>query len=710
VVLVAAVYWIHRFHFGRETAVLGKTSLGDFDGYFVPVAAFMHSSLQRGVLPLWNPYQLAGQPFLGLHAPAVLYPPNVLLFGLFQPEAALGLHTILHLSLAGFFTWLFLARLGLEPAACLVGAFVYMLSAPTVICLQFTTYTSTQTWLPALLWAVHGLASEARLRWALGLGLFGALAFLGGHAQAFVWEVQFAAAYGVFALITVTARGRRARVAGLALIAGVFATALAAPQLLPALELARRAIRTLGGLSPAAASFGSVWPLSVELGVLGPAFAREFGRPEASPGWFLVWPLLGLPLVVVGLFARRVRLAWAFFAVSTVLLGLYMTGWWSPVFRLYYHLPFGKLFRAPMRIFFVYFFTIAVLMGIGTHAVTARLRAAGRARAAIVVGGLLLAVSLADLYWRSKLPPSHQTMALVPLPPPPAVVHVLEEEGRTLLDYGSGFAPSNLPVKVGMMQGLFVLPDYEPSMPGNYERYFRIPAKWSPWHGALSVRDLSLWSDAELGRLLDLMSVRRLLSPDPAGDHALFERFASGTARVVDGMLVVDRPSALPHAYTVRCVRREPDVDAALGTVTSPGFDPRAEAVVGTRERTQMPESPASCGAGRDDTAAIVAYDVHRVDIDATCGARCLLVLTDLWYPGWRVSVDGTPAESVPANVLFRGVWLEPGRHRVSYRYVPGSFLAGLALCAATVGMVLVIAVRRRRGPRRLPAVPARPS
>jgi hypothetical protein len=231
--------------------------------------------------------------------------------------------------------------------------------------------------------------------------------------------------------------------------------------------------------------------------------------------------------------------------VSTVLLGFYMTGWWSPVFRLYYALPLGSLFRGPMRIHFLYVFTIGVLMGIGMHVATSRLRGQGRARFATVLGGVLLAISLADLYLRSGLPPSHRAMAPFPLPPPPALARALEGEGRTFLEYPYGVAPSNFPVKVGMMHRLFVLPDYEPSMPGSYERYFRAPGPGS-WHGALSLRG-SPWSDAEFGRLLDLMSVRQLLSPDPGRDRALFARFAAGAAREIDGMLVMDRPSALPR-------------------------------------------------------------------------------------------------------------------------------------------------------------------
>jgi hypothetical protein len=573
-----------------------------------------------------------------------------------------------------------------------------------VMSLQFVAYTSTQTWLPAMLWAVHGLASEARPRWALLLAAFAALAFLGGHTQGFVFEMQFAVAYGLFAVVAVTPRGLRVRVIALAILGGVLTIALAAPQLLPALELTHRGVRGLGGLSPRDTVFGSLAPAGLAWGALGPLFAPGLGSPDASPSWFVVWPLLGLPLLASGVLVRETRLTWGFFVVSTVLLGLFMTGWWSPVFRLYYTLPMGALFRVPARIIFLYVFAIGVLMGIGTHALAVRVRASGRASAAAVLGGILVALSLADLYLRARMPVAHQTIAPFPPPPPPGVARALEEEGRSFIEYGGGFPPANLTDKVGMMRGVFVLPDYEPSMPWIYEHYFRAPSP-PPWHGALSLAQSPL-SDATLGRLLDLMSVRRLVSSVPSRDRALFTRFADGAAREIDGMLVVDRPSALPRAYAVRCARQEVSVDGALVAMTSPAFDPRAEAFVSEARDAGAPRSEASCTQNPGDTAAIVAYDLHRVDLDATCGARCLLVLTDLWYPGWRVAVDGAPAAMLRTNVLYRGVWLEPGHHRVTYRYAPNSFRAGLALCAGAVGATLAAGLWERTRSRRRAAAP----
>jgi hypothetical protein len=46
------------------------------------------------------------------------------------------------------------------------------------------------------------------------------------------------------------------------------------------------------------------------------------------------------------------------------------------------------------------------------------------------------------------------------------------------------------------------------------------------------------------------------------------------------------------------------------------------------------------------------------------------LTLTDLNYPGWRVTVDRSPAAAVP-HPLYRAVQIPAGRHVVEWEYRP---------------------------------------
>ena len=92
----------------------------------------------------------------------------------------------------------------------------------------------------------------------------------------------------------------------------------------------------------------------------------------------------------------------------------------------------------------------------------------------------------------------------------------------------------------------------------------------------------------------------------------------------------------------------------------------------------------AECQMG-SDTSEIKSLEPTEVIVATSCPCGCLSVLTDLYYPGWRVHVDGIEKTMRRVNAIFRGVLLEPGVHRVVYRYDPDSLRAGwIALVAAT--------------------------
>ncbi len=83
--------------------------------------------------------------------------------------------------------------------------------------------------------------------------------------------------------------------------------------------------------------------------------------------------------------------------------------------------------------------------------------------------------------------------------------------------------------------------------------------------------------------------------------------------------------------------------------------------------------------------AHIVAWDPHRVEVEVESAHPGVLILHDLYYPGWSVEVDGQPARMLRANVLFRGVEVAEGSHRVVFRFSPFS-LANLR--DAALGLV----------------------
>ncbi|MBS0267317.1 MAG: YfhO family protein, partial [Planctomycetes bacterium] len=97
----------------------------------------------------------------------------------------------------------------------------------------------------------------------------------------------------------------------------------------------------------------------------------------------------------------------------------------------------------------------------------------------------------------------------------------------------------------------------------------------------------------------------------------------------------------------------------------------------------------------------ILEYTPQRVAVTADSAEGGSIVLTDLDYPGWQVTVDGHPVEreandGVLRGVgqrgatrvidgMLRGVTIPPGEHQIVWRYAPLSIKAGALISLLTL-------------------------
>ncbi|WP_046865384.1 YfhO family protein [Microvirga massiliensis] len=67
----------------------------------------------------------------------------------------------------------------------------------------------------------------------------------------------------------------------------------------------------------------------------------------------------------------------------------------------------------------------------------------------------------------------------------------------------------------------------------------------------------------------------------------------------------------------------------------------------------------------------IVNYEPNSVTLEVEAEQPGVLVLHDIHYPGWEVMVDGQRRPILQANLLFRGVEIAAGHHRVEFEFRP---------------------------------------
>jgi hypothetical protein len=154
-----------------------------------------------------------------------------------------------------------------------------------------------------------------------------------------------------------------------------------------------------------------------------------------------------------------------------------------------------------------------------------------------------------------------------------------------------------------------------------------------------------------------------------------------------------ENPYALDRAYVVHSTVVAGGYEEAQKIVASRSFDIRETAVV-EAELDFLPAVAESAFAA----ARITEYGMNFVKVEAETEVPGLLVLSDTYYPGWRVTVNGIDTEVLRVNGLVRGVAIGSGSSTVLFRYCPLSFSVGLLLFALSVLLctLLYIAARKR--------------
>lgn len=147
---------------------------------------------------------------------------------------------------------------------------------------------------------------------------------------------------------------------------------------------------------------------------------------------------------------------------------------------------------------------------------------------------------------------------------------------------------------------------------------------------------------------------------------------------------VYENTRALPRAFVVTETRVAPHHAAALEMVCADDFDPAQSVVLETAGRPQTADERSKTD-GHWSSVTIVGYGPNEIWLDVATARAGVLVLSEVFYPGWRAWVNEREVEIVRANYLFRAVAVPAGASRVRLLYDPLTFKLGVGLLVVTV-------------------------
>ena len=708
---------------------------GDLAGFLYPVYHFAARSLRVGRIPLWNPYLYSGAPFVADIQSGVFYPINLLAF-LLAPELTyrtMELLAVAHFFLAGASMYLclrFLRREGrIGRLAALAGAVAFMFSDLFVTHFGNLNLIAVAAWLPLIFLCYHRALTDGDLGWALGAGAALGVAALAGHIQPLLHILLLLGLYLLYRVALALREGPRAvlTLVGLAALVLILGLGLAALSLLPAYEMSQLTRRAQ--ISYSEASQYSLAPAELVglliPGVLGRGVEDYWAPwPRVEVGYIGVLPLI-LALLAILLWHDRLSDLTRFFAGLAVLalilaLGSYaiLHGW------LYRWVPGFDQVRAPARFIYLLDFALAALAALGLDLLLhplprmARRTFRGLMRAApwaflllaattgsIAYATLLLGQDRDPIVFR-RIATAINGLALFLLLLGASLALLMARSYGRLRGRAFGLLALGL---IGL--DLFSLGAYvdlgheDPT--ANFHRpeaiaflkgdpsFYRVevrPESWGAWspnasllHGLhdvggiynpLILADYQRYWESLTDRstpLYDFLNAKYVIGPK---DFALpWDKFIP----VFDDDPQVNiylNQRALPRALVVYRSVVVPDHEAAWAAIHQPGFDPATTVVLEGGKPLLGPP-------GQTTRLDITRYDLNEIRLRVATTAEGYLVLSEVYYPGWRAYLDGREVEVLRANYAFRALHLPPGDHQVRLVFDPLSWRVGLALSLA---------------------------
>lgn len=160
--------------------------------------------------------------------------------------------------------------------------------------------------------------------------------------------------------------------------------------------------------------------------------------------------------------------------------------------------------------------------------------------------------------------------------------------------------------------------------------------------------------------------------------------------------LVLRNTRALPRAWLV-AEAEAVDSEEALRRIrgeSTPDFDPRRTALL---EVAPYELPSLSGGMVEEHSVRITSYEPNRIVIETHAKTPTILVLSEIFYPGWEATVNDQPAKILLTNYLLRGVALPEGGHTVEMRYTAPGARNGIIISVMTLFLIAGLTVLQLR-------------
>jgi uncharacterized membrane protein YfhO len=96
-----------------------------------------------------------------------------------------------------------------------------------------------------------------------------------------------------------------------------------------------------------------------------------------------------------------------------------------------------------------------------------------------------------------------------------------------------------------------------------------------------------------------------------------------------------------------------------------------------------------------DSTARIhlLEYQPNKLVYESESTYDQMVVFSEIYYPkGWKVTIDGKPADHFRVNYVLRSMIIPSGQHTIEYKFEPDSYWLGKKIALINTIVLFILA------------------
>jgi len=184
--------------------------------------------------------------------------------------------------------------------------------------------------------------------------------------------------------------------------------------------------------------------------------------------------------------------------------------------------------------------------------------------------------------------------------------------------------------------------------------------------------------------LLKMLNVKYVLSYQPLADPHLDLLHSS------DIYVYKVKQIGIEHTFMVYRAEYFDNTKQIAAYMAQPSFNPMQSVIFEDGLQQTVPLTK-QIELRPESQVSILNTTLNSIAIEAYTNTAGWLVVSEVYYPGWKAYVDGQEVAINKANLSLRAIEMKPGHHYVEFVYDPDSVRYGLLI--TFVGVILVVSL-----------------